>query len=230
MRQRPRCSRSRGNTAHNSGSSRSEPQATDRRREASRGSPYTPGLPSRPGRTGTPRSHRRQGQLHQQEKPRTPSNVSRDSAPDMAYSSGMSSSALVRSRPAARATLSNMRSVAGDEFQQGQPELEESGVDEIIMAIDMRDKATVGCAAFSTADGTLALCQDIPWATLDVVEQLVMHIQPTTILISCRAPEELLNFLETRAHVPEEGKKAYVQIACANKGQRPGSRVTSCAC
>lgn len=227
MRQRLHCSRSRGNTPASS-SSRSEPQAMGRRRAVSRGSPFTLGLPSRPGRKGTPRSHGRQGQQDQQDNPRTPSNFSRGGTPGQTYSPGMPSSALVRSRSAARASPSTVQSVVGDELLRGQPELEESVVDEIIMAIDMREKATIGCAAFNTGDGTLALCQDIPWATLDVVEQLVVHIQPTTILISCRAPEQLLGFLEARSHGPGEGMETRVRIACANKGQTLGLRVTSC--
>lgn len=79
-------------------------------------------------------------------------------------------------------------------------------MDEIIMAIDMREKSTIGCAFFNTIDGALSVCQDVSMATMDTVEQLIVHVQPTTILVSGRAPEELLDFLEKRSRYSAGGE------------------------
>lgn len=71
--------------------------------------------------------------------------------------------------------------------------------EEVIMAIDLRDGATMGCAYFATADGLLFLSEDIPAADTSTAEQFVLHCQPTTLLVSARAPEHLLVSLEKLA-------------------------------
>lgn len=76
---------------------------------------------------------------------------------------------------------------------------------EVIMAMDMRDNATIGCAYFNTRDSTLSLSEDIPMANLDIAEQFLIHIQPTTVLLSARAPESFHEFLEKQANAPELG-------------------------
>jgi DNA mismatch repair protein MSH5 len=69
------------------------------------------------------------------------------------------------------------------------------------MAIDMKNSSTMGCAYFSTTDGVLHLSEDIPMATLDVAEQFLFHVEPTTVLISARAPEEFQQYVE-KATIP----------------------------
>lgn len=64
------------------------------------------------------------------------------------------------------------------------------------MALDVRENATIGCAFFSTADKGLSLLHDVPMADLSVADQLLTHVQPTTLLVSARAPEHLMAFLE----------------------------------
>ena len=81
----------------------------------------------------------------------------------------------------------------------------DSLVDEIIMAIDMRDKATIGCAYFNTADGVLSLSDDVSMGSMDVVEQLLVHVEPTTLLVSGRAPEGFMEFLQERSQSPQAG-------------------------
>lgn len=90
----------------------------------------------------------------------------------------------------------------GDLDVRQEPELDM--VDEVIMAIDLREKSTIGCAYFSTTDATLYIAEDIPMAKLDVAEQLVIHIQPTTLLVSCRAPEDFVTFLDKMSQ-PDQG-------------------------
>lgn len=70
---------------------------------------------------------------------------------------------------------------------------------EVIMGIDMRDNSTIGCAYYSTETNHLVLSEDISAAGMDVAEQFLMHIRPTTILVSRRSSSELLTFLESQA-------------------------------
>ncbi|RSL68484.1 hypothetical protein CEP53_002567 [Fusarium sp. AF-6] len=71
------------------------------------------------------------------------------------------------------------------------------------MAIDMKDSSTMGCAYFSTTDGVLHLSEDIPMATLEVAEQFLFHVEPTTVLISARSPEEFQRYVE-KATIPTD--------------------------
>ncbi|KAI8956371.1 muts domain V-domain-containing protein [Xylaria longipes] len=72
-------------------------------------------------------------------------------------------------------------------------------MNEIIMAIDMRDRgprgSTLGCAYYVVLEEALYLLEDVAMAGVDLVETLLLHAQPTTVLISARAPEPLSQFL-----------------------------------
>lgn len=78
-------------------------------------------------------------------------------------------------------------------------------LDEIIMALDLQPNATMGCAVFSTRDGVLALLHDVPMADLSVAEQLLTYVEPTTLLVSVRAPEHLSVFLEKQSTLHDQG-------------------------
>ncbi|KAI1365065.1 putative MSH5 protein [Xylaria arbuscula] len=72
-------------------------------------------------------------------------------------------------------------------------------MNEIIMAIDMRDRgprgSSIGCAYYSVLEEALYLLEDVQMAGVDLVETLLLHAQPTTILVSSRAPEPLAELL-----------------------------------
>lgn len=72
-------------------------------------------------------------------------------------------------------------------------------MNEIIMAIDMRDRgpqgSTIGCAYYVVLEEVLYLLEDVAMAGVDLVETLLLHGQPTTVLISTRAPESLAGVL-----------------------------------
>ncbi|KAF4490221.1 DNA mismatch repair MSH5 [Fusarium agapanthi] len=67
---------------------------------------------------------------------------------------------------------------------------------EVVMAIDLRENSTIGCAYFSTTDGILHVSEDIATASLDIAEQFLIHIQPTSLLVSARAPASFRDQLE----------------------------------
>lgn len=67
------------------------------------------------------------------------------------------------------------------------------------MAIDMKDSGTVGCAYYVAIDEALFLQEDISMAGIEFVEMLLLRVEPTTVLISLRSPENLVDFLEAGA-------------------------------
>jgi DNA mismatch repair protein MSH5 len=72
-------------------------------------------------------------------------------------------------------------------------------VNEIIMAINMRDRGTLGCAYYIAREEKLYMMEDIKMAGLDIVDSLKLHAQPTILLISSRADEELEDHLNKEA-------------------------------
>lgn len=72
-------------------------------------------------------------------------------------------------------------------------------LNEIIMAIEMKDRGTLGCAYYIAREERLYMMEDVPLAGLDLVDTLKVHIQPTTLLISTTAEEALENYLAREA-------------------------------
>ncbi|KAG9506978.1 hypothetical protein J7337_000526 [Fusarium musae] len=88
---------------------------------------------------------------------------------------------------------------------------------EVVMAIDLRDNCTIGCAYFSTTDGILHVSEDIATASLDIAEQFLIHIQPTSLLVSARAPGSFRDQLEKIT--ASEGQRKYIHLSIrASKG------------
>lgn len=76
---------------------------------------------------------------------------------------------------------------------------EPEGLDEVIMAIDMKENGSVGSAYYVAIDEALFLQEDVPMAGKEFVETLLLHVEPTTVLISLRSPDSLVEFLEAGA-------------------------------
>ncbi|KAI1137035.1 muts domain V-domain-containing protein [Hypoxylon sp. FL0543] len=70
---------------------------------------------------------------------------------------------------------------------------------EIIMGIDMKDNGNLGCAYYVAVDEALFLLEDVPMSGMDLVETLLLHVNPTTVLISARSSEALANYLAKKA-------------------------------
>ncbi|KAI1094799.1 muts domain V-domain-containing protein [Rostrohypoxylon terebratum] len=83
---------------------------------------------------------------------------------------------------------------------------------EIIMAIDMKDGGNLGCAYYIALDETMFLLEDVAMSGIDLVETLLLHANPTTILMSARAPEALASHLTKRVQ-GLEGNRGDVQGA-----------------
>lgn len=91
--------------------------------------------------------------------------------------------------------------------EEGDPneQNDDTVLQEVIMALNMKENATIGCAYFNTLDSILYLSEDIPLANTDIAEQFLLHAHPTTILISARAPENFQEFLEKHANASQPG-------------------------
>jgi DNA mismatch repair protein MSH5 len=79
-------------------------------------------------------------------------------------------------------------------------------VNEIIMAIDIKKGGTLGCAYYVAREETLFLMQDIASGDLEIVDTLKLHVQPTIIVISTRADENLEQHLSKEARGIEHGE------------------------
>jgi DNA mismatch repair protein MSH5 len=78
------------------------------------------------------------------------------------------------------------------------PNEQDEIIDEVIMALGLGERSSMGCAYFSTADATLHVAEDVSMATLEVADQFISQIEPTTLLVSARAPRFMLDFLEAK--------------------------------
>lgn len=74
---------------------------------------------------------------------------------------------------------------------------------ETIMALDMKESGQVGCAYYVAMDGALCLQEDIAMAGMEVVETLLLHAQPTTVIITNRVSDKLVEYLENSAQGPD---------------------------
>jgi hypothetical protein len=96
------------------------------------------------------------------------------------------------------------------------PNEQDEIIDEVIMALGLGERSSMGCAYFSTADATLHVAEDVSMATLEVADQFISQIEPTTLLVSARAPRFMLDFLEAKVesqlgpylptHSPDDSK------------------------
>ncbi|KUJ20542.1 uncharacterized protein LY89DRAFT_578807 [Mollisia scopiformis] len=81
-------------------------------------------------------------------------------------------------------------------------------MNEVILAVDMRDRGTIGSAYYVTREEKLCLMEDIKMAGLDIIDTLKLHAQPTLILIRTRSDEKLEDHLAKDARGIDRGDEA----------------------
>jgi hypothetical protein len=84
-------------------------------------------------------------------------------------------------------------------------DIDTTQLNEIIVSIDMKENGSLGCAYFTTAEDRLYLLEDIALADVGTIEMLIIHIQPTTVLVPSRAPDVLMEFLEKHTQQRSHG-------------------------
>ncbi|KAI5920830.1 muts domain V-domain-containing protein [Camillea tinctor] len=97
----------------------------------------------------------------------------------------------------------------GPELDDEISQEEADALNEIIMAIDIRD-GNLGCAYYTVLDETLFLLEDVAMAEIDLVETILLHARPTTVLISARASEGLADCLARGAQGIDGNQGAYI--------------------
>jgi hypothetical protein len=85
-------------------------------------------------------------------------------------------------------------------------------LNEIIMAVDLRDRGTIGCAYYVAREEKLYLMEDIKMGGLEIIETLRIHIQPSLILISNRSDEKLEDYLNREDRGIDRGDEASMEI------------------
>jgi hypothetical protein len=65
-------------------------------------------------------------------------------------------------------------------------EAEDESLDHVIMAIDIRDRDTVGCAYYIARQQSLMCMEDVTGGEKDVLDMLKLDVQPTILLVSPR--------------------------------------------
>lgn len=98
---------------------------------------------------------------------------------------------------------------------------ESDAMNEIIMAVDMKERGTIGCAYYVAREEKLCVMEDIKMAGLETIDTLKLHVQPTVILISTRSDERLEEHLRRDARGIDRGDEAsefilYIILEVAN--------------
>ncbi|KAI1858378.1 uncharacterized protein JN550_012743 [Neoarthrinium moseri] len=73
--------------------------------------------------------------------------------------------------------------------------LDADALNEVIMALDMKENGNLGCAYYIAADEALFLLEDVAAAGVEIVETLLVHAKPTTVLTPARTSQALLSLL-----------------------------------
>ncbi|PQE06508.1 dna mismatch repair msh5 protein [Rutstroemia sp. NJR-2017a WRK4] len=81
-------------------------------------------------------------------------------------------------------------------------------MNEVIMALNLKDRGSVGCAYYVAREEKLCLMADISMGGLDIVDMLKVHAEPTTILVSTRCDETLEDHLGKDAKGIDRGEEA----------------------
>lgn len=72
-------------------------------------------------------------------------------------------------------------------------------MNETVLAIDMKDRKTLGCAYYIAGQEKLYIINDIKTAGIELIDTLKVHASPTLILLNARADEMLVNHLGKEA-------------------------------
>lgn len=89
---------------------------------------------------------------------------------------------------------------------------EDDSMNEVVMAVDLRDRGTVGCAYYVAREQKLYMTEDVRLGGIEVIsmcmapfpastdsadpQSVKLHAQPTVILLSSRVDESVDTFLE----------------------------------
>ena len=91
-------------------------------------------------------------------------------------------------------------------------------LNEIIMAVEIKERGSIGCAYYIAREEKLCLMEDIKMVELEIVDTLKIHVQPTVVLISTRCEEKLEEYLGREARGINRGDDASKFISSRGPG------------
>ncbi|EFX01179.1 adenylyl-sulfate kinase [Grosmannia clavigera kw1407] len=95
----------------------------------------------------------------------------------------------------------------GTEFSDDVFDIEDDTVEvnDVVMALEMRNNGAVGCAFYVAANETLYLQEDTRITGLELVESLLLQAQPASVIIPSRSPESVVDYLERQSSRDDAG-------------------------
>ncbi|GKT72299.1 MutS domain V containing protein [Colletotrichum tofieldiae] len=81
------------------------------------------------------------------------------------------------------------------------------------MAVDVKEKGGLGCAYYNSDEGKLFMLHDMSCAEpLQLIETIMVHVQPTTVLLPLKTPNAVLQFLEQQKSTVDGGDQVSSQV------------------
>jgi hypothetical protein len=80
--------------------------------------------------------------------------------------------------------------------------------EEVILAIDMKSSGHLGCAYYTASANCLSIFEDVATADTKLMESLLIHTQPSTVVAHSRASETLLEYLNIHSKATYTGNIA----------------------
>ncbi|KAI9839819.1 MAG: hypothetical protein M1819_000009 [Sarea resinae] len=139
----------------------------------------TRGRHNHPSRFSHPRSSQPSPSQPRSSQTSTPNRPRQDQRSDRFNEAGPGSSA------AASSTIGDL----GDPREEQNND--DDSLNEVVMAVELRDRNTVGCCYYVAREGKLYLMNDMKMGSVEIVDQLKLSIEPTVVLISTRVDEEM---------------------------------------
>lgn len=110
-------------------------------------------------------------------------------------------------RPSALRASSTSRDAQSEGNIDGQGQADDhlsvdnaDALNEVILALDMKQNGNLGCAYYIASEEALFLMEDVSMATVEIVETVLLHAKPTTIMAPPRVPQEVHDKLQRGAH------------------------------
>ncbi|KAH0424792.1 MutS domain V [Colletotrichum camelliae] len=98
-----------------------------------------------------------------------------------------------------------MLAAQGQWPSSGEAAVAEHWCDEVVMAVDVKEKGALGCAYYRTSEDTIYLLRDAPGTDLlTLINFLMVHIEPTVVVLPLKMPDEVVRFFEEHKAVPRE--------------------------
>ncbi|KAK4560402.1 hypothetical protein LTR86_005598 [Recurvomyces mirabilis] len=115
----------------------------------------------------------------------------------------MSSYRTGRKRPASQGSASSRtfvphaESVATtDQQPHDQSDADLDSLDEVIMAVQLTERGTVGCAYYVARQEKLYFLEDVRLGGADIIDQLKLFVEPTVVLVSSKCDDQVIERLD----------------------------------